>query len=103
MLVVPDVFRRPELYPGEDLPNHGKSEIMSGLFSVIFKGIFLDWVLVYREFCFPGLGFDALCVLFPGIGFGFPGVQFPSPIEAWDVQLPDGDVNRPPACNASLF
>ena len=56
MLVVPDVFRRPELYPGEDLLNLGKSEIMLEILPAILKRLSFDWGLIHHEFCFPGLG-----------------------------------------------
>ena len=75
---------------------------MFEILPVILKCLSFDWVLIYRKFCFPdlglvspGLSFDVVRVSFSGIGRRVPGVQFPSPIKAWDVQLPGGDVNRP--------
>ena len=55
MLVISDFFRRPELYPGEDLLNLGKSEIMLDILSAILKRLSFDWGLIHHEFCFPGL------------------------------------------------
>ena len=55
MRFVPELFRRQELSPGEDLLNHGKSEIMFETLPGILKCFSFDWVLIYHKFCFPGL------------------------------------------------
>ena len=83
MPIVPVDFRRQELSTGETKPNHSSPQLR-------------------RECCrlfaarFPCLDFILLVLSFSGIERRVPGVQFPSPIKAWDIQLPGGDVTRPP-------
>ena len=48
--VFSEIDRRQELYPGEDLPNQGKYEIVLGMFFVYLLLLLLDWGLIYRKF-----------------------------------------------------